>query len=306
MKSFERLTPCLSQARRGRQLVTSRGQNGSVDQMCIPDLPMPDSEQLKDLLRETEQQIVYQFLYERRDDPPTMTEIEAFYSEKSGAAHAHTGRRLRGMYAIFDVKPERRNGVWVYPLRGWASQDAGASSRRGKITPRVRGEVLSANRCAQCGKTPVEDNIKLELDHKIPLSWGGTNDIENLQPLCVQCNHDKQAFYSSMSPYEEQIRAATAHMEPHRRIGELLKAFHAAGADAPSQVVGVVASMHQYQEDWQRRMRELRELGWDYKTIKRKEKGRIRSYYRLTAFTNWPDGNIAAEIKFRERSEKVD
>ena len=146
--------------------------------------------------------------------------------------------------------------------------------------------------------------MKLEVDHKIPHSWGGTDDIENLQPLCTQCNHDKQAFYSSLDPFEEQIRAATAYMEPHRRIGELLKAFHAAGVDAPSQVVGVVASMHQYQEDWQKRMRELRELGWDYETIKRKENGRIRSYYRLTAFTDWPDGNIAAEIKRREHAKK--
>lgn len=107
-----------------------------------------------------------------------------------------------------------------------------------------------------------------------------------------------------MDPYEDQIRAATAHDEPHRRIGELLKAFHQAGLEAPAQVIAVVASMKQYQDDWQKRMRELRELGWDFKVRKRKECGRINSYYTLTAFTAWPEGNIAAEIKRREKARK--
>lgn len=143
--------------------------------------------------------------------------------------------------------------------------------------------------------------MKLELDHKIPLSWGGTDHTENLQPLCTQCNHDKQAFYSSMDPFEEEIRAAAQHMDPHRRIGELLKAFHAAGVEAPSRVISVVASMHQYQDDWQRRLRELRVLGWDYKTSRRKENGRMMSYYRLTTFTDWPEGDIRAEIERRKK-----
>lgn len=272
--------------------------------MTSADLPEPDSDELKALLRETEQQVIYRLLYERRDDPPTMTEIEAFYADQAGGAHAQTGRRLRDMYAIFDMKPERRDGVWVYPLRGRATSKPSTTTRRKGISARVRGEVLSSKRCVQCGKTPADDHVKLEVDHKIPHSWGGTDDIENLQPLCTQCNHDKQAFYSSMDPFEDQIRAATQHKEPHRRIGELLKAFHAADVEAPAQVVSVVASMHQYQDDWQRRMRELRVLGWDYTTSKRKENGRMMSYYRLTAFADWPDGNIRAEIERLKKAKK--
>lgn len=55
-------------------------------------------------------------------------------------------------------------------------------------------------------------------------------------------HHDKQAFDSSMDPFEEQIRMATQRDEPHRQICELLKAFRAAGIDASAQVVGVVTS----------------------------------------------------------------
>lgn len=264
-------------------------------------LPAPDSDELRQLLTREDLRSLYGFLYERRANPPTMVEIREHAAAENGESHSQTDRRVRELRDWFKLPAVRSGRAPVYRLDGRADT---IRDGRGGISPRVRGEVLSAKRCAQCGKTPADDHVKLEVDHKIPHSWGGTDDIENLQPLCAQCNHDKQAFYSSLDPFEEQIRAATSYMEPHRRIGELLKAFHAAGVDTPSQVVGVVASMHRYQEDWQKRMRELRELGWDYDTIKRKENGRMRSYYRLTAFTDWPDGNIAAEIKRREHAKK--
>ena len=50
--------------------------------------------------------------------------------------------------------------------------------------------------CPACGKCETE--IKLEIDHIIPLSKGGSNYIENIQPLCRSCNskkHDKMIKY---------------------------------------------------------------------------------------------------------------
>lgn len=269
--------------------------------MSGEELPPPGSDELEGLLPRADLRSLYAFLYQRQDNPPTMVEIREQAVADRGESHSQTDRRVRELRGWFRLSAVRAGRVYVYVLEGRTETARGG---RSGVTPSVRGEVLSAQRCAQCGKTPSEDHVKLQVDHKIPYSWGGTDDPENLQPLCTQCNHDKQAFYSSLDPFEEQIRAATLHMEPHRRIGELLKAFHAAGVDAPSQVVGVVASMHQFQEDWQKRMRELRELGWDYATLKRKENGRIRSYYRLAAFTEWPAGKIAAEIKRREKAKK--
>lgn len=265
------------------------------------ELPRPGSDKLRELLTRQDLRSLYAFLYERRENPPTMVEIRDQASAENGESHSQTDRRVRELRGWFRLPAVRTGRSYVYVLQGRAGTVRGG---RTGISATVRGEVLSAQRCAQCGKTPAEDHVKLEVDHKIPYSWGGTDDPENLQPLCTQCNHDKQAFYSSLDPFEEQIRAATSHMEPHRRIGELLKAFHAAGVDAPSQVIGVVASMHQYQEDWHRRVRELRELGWDYTTSRRKENGRVRTYYRLTAYAEWPDGNIAAEIDHRVRARK--
>ena len=55
----------------------------------------------------------------------------------------------------------------------------------------IRYQVLaSANgRCQLCGKTAADDRI--EVDHVIPRSMGGSNDISNLQALCGECNRGK-------------------------------------------------------------------------------------------------------------------
>ena len=43
--------------------------------------------------------------------------------------------------------------------------------------------------CAACGKTPEEDGF--QQDHKIPRLRGGSDNIDNWQPLCDACNNMK-------------------------------------------------------------------------------------------------------------------
>jgi hypothetical protein len=45
--------------------------------------------------------------------------------------------------------------------------------------------------CQICGRNVKEDNVKLEIDHIIPVSKGGSDDISNLQTLCFDCNRGK-------------------------------------------------------------------------------------------------------------------
>jgi len=45
------------------------------------------------------------------------------------------------------------------------------------------------DKCVSCG----QPNDRLCMDHVVPLSRGGTNFIENLQPLCRPCNSGKRA-----------------------------------------------------------------------------------------------------------------
>lgn len=57
---------------------------------------------------------------------------------------------------------------------------------RRRIPEAVRALVLSSGFCAYCGASE-----KLEVDHIRPISKHGTNRINNLQPLCRQCNSKK-------------------------------------------------------------------------------------------------------------------
>lgn len=132
------------------------------------------------------------------------------------------------------------------------------------------------------------------------MAWGGTNDLFNLQPLCEECNGGKRDFYATYDEYAEQIKVAADHDEPHGRIGELLKSLE--GEWVPSELIGVVASMKQYQDDWERRLRELRDLSWVIENRVRRPAGtRHISEYRLVHWEPWLEGPIKAEIDRRKR-----
>lgn len=48
--------------------------------------------------------------------------------------------------------------------------------------------------CLKCGRK--EPEIKLTLDHVMPVSKGGSNTIQNAQPLCLSCNSGKKDRYA--------------------------------------------------------------------------------------------------------------
>lgn len=247
--------------------------------------------------------LLYAYLYERRDDPPTMREIRAYLAQELGEAPAQTDRRVRDLRDHFDVPAIRSGGEHRYKLVGWAKVKK--DGLRKSLSSRVRAEVLAPQRCAQCGRTPLGHSVVLVIDHKLPREWGGSDDIDNLQPLCEECNSGKQAFYATYDDYADEIAAAATHPEPYGRIGELLKAFH--GDWVPSNLLGVVASMQQYQEDWQKRLRELRLLGWDikWKRSKDPDSGRSNTWYRVEHWEPWPEGSIRAEVRRLDPSSKA-
>lgn len=73
-------------------------------------------------------------------------------------------------------------------------------SAEGKISRNDWIELCNkyGNKCLCCGR----NDVKLTLDHIIPLIKGGSNTIENAQPLCGSCNskkHTKTIDYRGIS-----------------------------------------------------------------------------------------------------------
>ena len=59
------------------------------------------------------------------------------------------------------------------------------------VSESLRYEILreSGGRCELCGAT--KDDSRLEVDHIVPRSKGGSNERKNLQVLCDRCNRGK-------------------------------------------------------------------------------------------------------------------
>lgn len=66
-------------------------------------------------------------------------------------------------------------------------------SRRNEVTQKVRWQVLARDSftCQYCGIRPPE--AVLEIDHKVSLKDGGSNELENLLTSCQECNRGKGA-----------------------------------------------------------------------------------------------------------------
>jgi 5-methylcytosine-specific restriction endonuclease McrA len=73
-----------------------------------------------------------------------------------------------------------------------------ARLRRGRLAS-VRSELTKdeweavlefyGHKCLCCRST----NVKLTIDHVLPISLGGTDTVDNIQPLCGPCNSRKKA-----------------------------------------------------------------------------------------------------------------
>lgn len=269
--------------------------NGTCTQM---ELPKPNSEQLNKFVKGWAERAIYGVLYANQDKFVTMAFVRETMGVESGQQE-HLNRRLRELYPYFEFEKKREGEEFLYRI---VAMKPGALEPKSPISKADRAWVLRDKRCAQCGRTPSEDKVKLHVDHIIPQDWNGTNDRENLQALCSECNEGKKNLFSSFDEHADKIKKAANYNEPHKRIGELLKAF--GEEPVPSDLLELVAKAKQYQDDWQKRMRELRVLGWDIVPSKKKEGNRVRSYYQLKRWEAWPEGSIRAEISKRELAKK--
>jgi 5-methylcytosine-specific restriction endonuclease McrA len=266
----------------------------------VDPLPAPGSDELQAMALGTAQRAIYRVLYENQTTPLTMLEIRDRLHEELGSQE-QLDRRRRDLNPYFVIERVRRGPETGYRIVGrkprTESDDLG-------ISERVRAEVLRFGRCEQCGRTPRDHGVLLQVDHKMPQSWGGTNDITNLQALCEECNRGKKNYYKTLDRWGPAITEAGQHREVHRRLITMLELAHP--DELRSDVLEMVAHQQQYQEDWHKRLREVRELGWDYGWRKQADdRGRVWVYYRLTKRgTTPPEGQFRAAITQAENRKR--
>lgn len=200
-----------------------------------------------------------------------------------GADQMHLDRRLRSLRKYYHLPGKQVGGRFVYTLGAFK----GSITDSGAISGKLRAEVLNIakGRCQMCGKTVADDGIKFQIDHKVPQAWGGLTVIENLWAICEACNNGKRDHFAS---YDAQEMAALLEYESvHERIAHLLR-LHI-GEPVDSNIIEFVANATERQEDWQKRLRDLRYpvIGLEITSGRYKTpQGFTRSTYTLH---NWRD-----------------
>ena len=85
-------------------------------------------------------------------------------------------------------------GIRIAPINGIIkpfTTNTHITRRRNPINPALRHEVFHRDgyRCLECGAS--NKDIQLEIDHIKPVAQGGTDELNNLQTLCMTCNRAK-------------------------------------------------------------------------------------------------------------------
>ena len=84
------------------------------------------------------------------------------------------------------------------------NRNARKNNNGGKYTAAEWNELLERydNTCLRCGR----NDVPMTVDHVIPVSKGGTNSIDNIQPLCKSCNSSKNAKAVDFRPIYDAFK----------------------------------------------------------------------------------------------------
>jgi 5-methylcytosine-specific restriction endonuclease McrA len=86
-------------------------------------------------------------------------------------------------------KPKKPKSKKATDVKSQPQQQGKKQSRYIPLSDRFVVLQRDNHQCVSCGKSP--PTVTLEVDHIIPFSKGGNNDINNLQTLCFECNRGK-------------------------------------------------------------------------------------------------------------------
>jgi len=93
-----------------------------------------------------------------------------------------------------DILAVLRDAVALWPALH-SQRGPGRPTQRLPLSPSKRMEVLARDdyHCVYCGRGVEDGDVKLHVDHVIPVSAGGSNDVANLVTACDECNGGKGA-----------------------------------------------------------------------------------------------------------------
>jgi len=102
-------------------------------------------------------------------------------------------RRLRELRVAqgLDIESKQINGEHYWCL---SSPTISQTNDRTYLTASQKSGLFERAlfKCAVCREKVLPGIRGLQADHKVPLIRGGTNDLDNWQPLCNECNVAKR------------------------------------------------------------------------------------------------------------------
>lgn len=217
-------------------------------------------------------------------------------------AQQHFDRRIRNIRKQY-VLEIRREGRDQFYVLGPRLENPLISK---PVPEKMRAAVIHAahGRCQMCGKTIEHDGIKLQADHKIPQSWGGTNERENLWALCEECNRGKRNFFKSLP--DDEMTEILGFDSVHERIANFLR-IHI-GEPVPDYMIETIANIKDQQHEWRKRLRELRYpvIGLNIEMRRRRGAGGATQVdYILKNWKELPEDHKALIRQHEQKTKKI-
>ena len=115
------------------------------------------------------------------------------YSKTKREGYLISSEEIKNLISIEDLKNEINLLIQkkLDSFKVKKENKPNGNNKRCPIGSRLRHEVFKRDNytCKECGAT--KEEITLHVDHIIPFSQGGTDELDNLQTLCETCNLSK-------------------------------------------------------------------------------------------------------------------
>lgn len=142
------------------------------------------------------------------------------YIEKYG--ELFKGYTFRELKPVAKVRAKKRRGISTYIEIDRLTEEDVVLEQRIVFNQKTRSAIFEKykGKCAICGQEL--DKEKFEVDHILPLSRGGTNDLDNLQCTCSMCNRLK-GDYTDEEMRNHFLRLITMMSKQNGKFREKIK-----------------------------------------------------------------------------------